>query len=254
MKSWSFYKVIAAGSITISIVSVLILAVITPSLLRKSFNEVSNIELKDEEVQGCNPLSCPQGLPGAPGISGEDGLPGLPGNPGSAGNDGYDVELAPEDDLPCTICPSGPPGPRGPQGERGMPGFPGIRGESGSPGNPGVDGPMGMEGYPGSPGLDGPMGIIGEPGDLVIAGIGIKGPTGPPGPQGMKGNRGLMGKLRRRWDRLEPLEDQAQAVPQGKWEYLETKDRMDRQEIQVCLHLIALRTVAYLKLSHLLFT
>nr|CDJ86939.1 Collagen triple helix repeat domain containing protein [Haemonchus contortus] len=237
MKSWSFYKVIAAGSITISIVSVLILAVITPSLLRKSFNEVSNIELKAKKYKedttriwrelqlflnvgrnsndptyfsrtkrapwsegridgciGCNPLSCPQGLPGAPGISGEDGLPGLPGNPGSAGNDGYDVELAPEDDLPCTICPSGPPGPRGPQGERGMPGFPGIRGESGSPGNPGVDGPMGMEGYPGSPGLDGPMGIIGEPGDLVIAGIGIKGPTGPPGPQGMKGKPGPNGK------------------------------------------------------------
>ncbi|KAK5966059.1 hypothetical protein GCK32_009482 [Trichostrongylus colubriformis] len=179
MKTWSTYEAIAAGFITISVVSVLILAIITPSLLLKSSNEVYNIELKakkykedttriwrelqlmlDAESGGCNALTCPQGLPGGPGESGEDGLPGLPGNPGPGGNDGYDVELAPEDDLPCTICPSGPPGPRGPQGERGMPGFPGLRGEGGGPGNPGVDGPVGLEGFRGPPGMDGPMGNL----------------------------------------------------------------------------------------------
>lgn len=39
-------------------------------------------------------------------------MPGLAGNPGPPGEDGYDVELEPEDELPCVICPAGPPGQR----------------------------------------------------------------------------------------------------------------------------------------------
>lgn len=46
------------------------------------------------------------------GLPGEDGLPGLAGNSGSPGDDGYDIELAPEEELPCAICPAGPPGQR----------------------------------------------------------------------------------------------------------------------------------------------
>lgn len=55
-------------------------------------------------------LACPQGMAGPAGSPGDDGMPGMPGNPGISGDDGMDVELAPEDDMPCTICPAGPPG------------------------------------------------------------------------------------------------------------------------------------------------
>lgn len=55
---------------------------------------------------------CPIGPPGLSGPAGEDGMPGMAGNPGLAGDDGYDVELTPEDELPCAICPAGPPGLR----------------------------------------------------------------------------------------------------------------------------------------------
>lgn len=36
----------------------------------------------------------------------------MTGNPGAAGDDGYDIELTPEEELPCSICPAGPPGQR----------------------------------------------------------------------------------------------------------------------------------------------
>lgn len=62
--------------------------------------------------QGCNQLNCPGGAPGNPGPPGDDGNPGDAGMPGRSGEDGLDVELAPEDDLPCVICPGGPPGMR----------------------------------------------------------------------------------------------------------------------------------------------
>lgn len=62
--------------------------------------------------QGCSQLNCPAGSPGNPGPPGDDGNPGDAGRPGRAGEDGMDVELAPEDDLPCVICPGGPPGMR----------------------------------------------------------------------------------------------------------------------------------------------
>ncbi|KAK6012590.1 hypothetical protein OSTOST_22238 [Ostertagia ostertagi] len=51
MKSWSTYEAVAAGSITLSVVSVLILAVITPSLLLKSSNEVHNIDFKAKKYK-----------------------------------------------------------------------------------------------------------------------------------------------------------------------------------------------------------
>lgn len=57
-------------------------------------------------------FSCPVGPSGLAGPPGEDGIPGVSGNPGPAGDDGFDVELSPEDDLPCVICPAGPPGQR----------------------------------------------------------------------------------------------------------------------------------------------
>uniref|UniRef100_F1LD61 Cuticle collagen dpy-7 n=1 Tax=Ascaris suum TaxID=6253 RepID=F1LD61_ASCSU len=128
---------------------------------------------------GCIQLSCPTGPPGLGGPAGEDGVPGLAGNPGPAGEDGFDVELAPEDDLPCVICPAGPPGQRGLQGERGQTGEQGPRGQQGSPGIIGTDGPPGLPGPPGPPGPKGPLGEHGPPGDIAIAGVGIKGPRGP---------------------------------------------------------------------------
>ncbi|KAK0404901.1 hypothetical protein QR680_017689 [Steinernema hermaphroditum] len=143
---------------------------------------------------GCNQLTCPMGPPGLSGAPGEDGLPGLPGNTGLSGEDGYDVELEPEDDLPCVICPGGPPGQRGMQGERGQPGPQGESGQPGLPGEIGVDGPPGQSGIPGPQGNKGRLGSRGEPGDTTIAGIGIKGPQGPPGPAGPKGPTGPPGK------------------------------------------------------------
>lgn len=46
------------------------------------------------------------------GPQGSDGNPGNAGKPGITGEDGFDVELLPQDDLPCIICPAGPPGKR----------------------------------------------------------------------------------------------------------------------------------------------
>lgn len=64
---------------------------------------------------GCVQLTCPPGSTGAPGPPGVDGLAGKNGQPGKPGLDGLDVQLEPEPDLPCVICPGGPPGLRGPQ-------------------------------------------------------------------------------------------------------------------------------------------
>ena len=61
---------------------------------------------------GCVQLSCPIGPPGGPGVVGTDGRDGKPGYVGAPGEDGYDIELRPEPDLPCIICPSGPLGIR----------------------------------------------------------------------------------------------------------------------------------------------
>ncbi|CAD5228428.1 unnamed protein product [Bursaphelenchus okinawaensis] len=144
--------------------------------------------------QGCNPLNCPSGMPGNPGPPGEDGNPGDAGMPGRSGEDGLDVELAPEDDLPCVICPGGPPGMRGLQGERGQPGYPGPGGESGPEGRPGPQGPPGLTGKSGPAGFKGHEGPEGPPGETIIAGVGIKGPKGPPGPPGPKGPNGGAGK------------------------------------------------------------
>uniref|UniRef100_A0A915DLS1 Nematode cuticle collagen N-terminal domain-containing protein n=1 Tax=Ditylenchus dipsaci TaxID=166011 RepID=A0A915DLS1_9BILA len=142
---------------------------------------------------GCNQLSCQAG-----GLitrsSWEDGTPGTSGMPGKSGNDGYDVELEPENDLPCVICPAGPPGQRGMQGERGQPGNPGYSGQAGPPGSQGMDGPIGGPGQPGNPGTRGYLGPPGPPGDQIIAGVGIKGPKGVPGPSGPKGPTGPPGK------------------------------------------------------------
>ncbi|CAJ0935409.1 unnamed protein product, partial [Mesorhabditis belari] len=144
--------------------------------------------------RGCTQLTCPQGLSGPAGESGDDGKPGMPGNSGKAGDDGMDVELSPEDEMPCTICPGGPPGPRGSQGERGMTGYPGMPGDRGEMGRQGMHGTHGQPGNPGKSGEKGFEGAAGEPGKMVIAGIGYKGPKGPPGPQGPMGKQGPTGK------------------------------------------------------------
>ncbi|KAE9552626.1 hypothetical protein FO519_004174 [Halicephalobus sp. NKZ332] len=144
--------------------------------------------------KGCTGLSCTPGQPGPAGDPGQDGIPGDSGTPGPAGEDGFDIELAPQDELPCVICPAGPPGKRGLQGERGISGPPGQRGDVGPPGNPGITGDIGKAGIPGILGEPGPQGPVGPPGDTVVAGIGIKGPRGPPGPSGPKGAPGPPGK------------------------------------------------------------
>ena len=61
---------------------------------------------------GCKSLTCPPGPIGLPGPAGEDNPPGEPGMPGEAGIDGYDIELGPEQEQSCAICPAGPPGMR----------------------------------------------------------------------------------------------------------------------------------------------
>lgn len=65
-----------------------------------------------QNFKGCIQLNCPIGNAGLTGPPGEDGLPGESGLPGKSGEDGYDIELEPENDLPCIICPGGPPGQR----------------------------------------------------------------------------------------------------------------------------------------------
>ncbi|VDD90856.1 unnamed protein product [Enterobius vermicularis] len=144
--------------------------------------------------RGCFQLACPNGPTGPPGEPGLDGVPGEPGDQGPAGDDGLDVQLEPEPELPCVICPAGPPGLRGHQGERGRPGVPGIKGKRGPSGAPGIYGPIGNSGPQGPPGGRGEMGLAGPPGDTTIAGVGIKGPKGPPGPSGPKGPTGPAGK------------------------------------------------------------
>lgn len=120
------------------------------------------------------------------------------GKQGTPGEDGFDVQLQPEGDLPCVICPAGPPGQRsdqfvvrirstwirsdeltdkinffrfrGPQGERGRVGEPGSYGGQGPSGKEGAEGPAGPRG---APGLAGPKGMPGRPGiqgDQVVAG------------------------------------------------------------------------------------
>ncbi|KAI6222886.1 Cuticle collagen lon-3 [Aphelenchoides fujianensis] len=146
---------------------------------------------------GCNQLSCPVGMPGAPGPVGVDGEAGQSGMPGAPGVDGFDVELEPQDDLPCVICPGGPPGQRGPQGERGESGPQGPKGPQGEDGRPGAVGPRGNGGRPGPVGLKGRDGPVGPPGETVISGVGIKGPKGVAGPQGPRGPMGRPGKASR---------------------------------------------------------
>ncbi|VDN01189.1 unnamed protein product [Thelazia callipaeda] len=166
-----------------------------PTILRNR-RSPSQFYLRSKQTvcSGCTQLGCLVGPPGLSGAPGEDGVPGISGNPGLAGEDGYDVELTPEDDLPCIICPAGPPGQRGFQGERGQLGPSGQSGEPGSPGNPGKRGPMGQPGPPGGNGLRGPMGHEGNPGNTIVSGYGVKGPKGPPGPPGPKGPMGPRGK------------------------------------------------------------
>lgn len=57
-------------------------------------------------------MTCPPGPIGLPGPAGEDNPPGEPGMPGEPGIDGYDIELGPEQEQSCAICPAGPPGMR----------------------------------------------------------------------------------------------------------------------------------------------
>ncbi|VDN56764.1 unnamed protein product [Dracunculus medinensis] len=177
---------------------------------------------------GCIQLSCPTGPPGLGGRPGQDGSPGMSGNPGAPGDDGFDIELAPEDDLPCIICPAGPPGQRlvglyeilflhsykktiytnkqfifqsyfrGIQGEIGMSGEQGPQGEQGPSGITGSDGASGLPGPPGPRGFKGQAGQAGPPGDTVIAGVGVKGARGPSGPAGPKGPTGPHGKTAKR--------------------------------------------------------
>uniref|UniRef100_A0A1I8B5J1 Col_cuticle_N domain-containing protein n=1 Tax=Meloidogyne hapla TaxID=6305 RepID=A0A1I8B5J1_MELHA len=163
-----------------------------------------------QSCQGCHSLTCQTGLPGPSGPSGTDGAPGETGKQGPTGDDGFDVQLQPEADMPCVICPAGPPGQRGPQGERGMSGEQGIYGEQGPPGKSGMDGPHGREGPPGNLGTKGPYGRKGPIGDQVISGPigsqgkasrdtgmpgkpGIIGPPGPPGANGIMGENGMVG-------------------------------------------------------------
>jgi len=142
----------------------------------------------------CVRLECPRGTPGPPGSAGQDGVPGKPGIQGKPGLDGFDVQLEPEPDLPCVICPAGPNGLRGPQGERGregakgVPGHPGLPSKNGYPGSPGTYGQQGQRGPLGDAGIKGP------PGDDILGGIGVKGPRGPPGPRGPKGPPGVPGR------------------------------------------------------------
>lgn len=77
--------------------------------------------------KGCHSLTCAMGMPGPGGPPGLDGSPGevekvkiieklvgtkQMGSQGAPGDDGLDVQLQPEGDLPCVICPAGPPGQR----------------------------------------------------------------------------------------------------------------------------------------------
>ncbi|VBB34436.1 unnamed protein product, partial [Acanthocheilonema viteae] len=96
--------------------------------------------------RGCYSLACPYGPPGSPGPSGLDGFPGDAGKQGKPGMDGYDIQLEPESDLPCVLCPTGPPGQRGLQGERGRRGEPGPKGAVGEHGKPGMEGYAGRMG------------------------------------------------------------------------------------------------------------
>ncbi|CAG9535864.1 unnamed protein product [Cercopithifilaria johnstoni] len=165
------------------------------AILRKRRSQLHIFGSSKQTVcAGCIQLGCPMGPSGLSGPPGEDGIPGMAGNPGLAGDDGYDVELTPEEELPCSICPAGPPGQRGLQGERGQLGESGRSGESGPPGVPGEHGPPGEPGLPGPPGLKGPVGFPGPSGETVISGTGIKGPKGPVGPPGPKGPIGPRGK------------------------------------------------------------
>lgn len=51
MTKLSTYEAIAVGSLTTSVISILILAIITPSLLLKSSNEVQNVEYKAQKYK-----------------------------------------------------------------------------------------------------------------------------------------------------------------------------------------------------------
>uniref|UniRef100_A0A914HDW1 Nematode cuticle collagen N-terminal domain-containing protein n=1 Tax=Globodera rostochiensis TaxID=31243 RepID=A0A914HDW1_GLORO len=149
---------------------------------------------KQHFCQGCHSLVCALGTPGPNGLPGPDGAPGEMGRQGQPGEDGFDVQLQPEADLPCVICPAGPPGQRGPQGERGRIGGAGSTGEFGFEGKEGIGGPNGARGHPGALGAKGVPGRPGLQGDQVVAGIGIKGPPGPVGAAGPKGPHGAHGK------------------------------------------------------------
>uniref|UniRef100_A0A914M105 Col_cuticle_N domain-containing protein n=2 Tax=Meloidogyne TaxID=189290 RepID=A0A914M105_MELIC len=230
-KQWEFFRILAISSCIASLASVILLAVCIPliyiqideenefiGLKAKQFRENSEriwtntnyqnlgrnsgeIERKKRAVlnvggicSGCKSLTCPPGPIGLPGPAGEDNPPGEPGMPGEAGIDGYDIELGPEQEQSCAICPAGPPGMRGSQGERGQTGIGGMVGESGTDAEAGREGPRGDAGPPGKQGPKGKNGYPGSIGDNVIAGIGQKGPKGPPGPAGSMGMVGMAGK------------------------------------------------------------
>ncbi|EFO27578.1 hypothetical protein LOAG_00897 [Loa loa] len=198
---------------------------------------------------GCIQIGCPIGPPGLNGPPGEDGIPGMAGNPGLAGDDGYDVELTPEEELPCAICPAGPPGQRGLQGERGQLGEPGRPGEPGPPGVPGEHGPVGEPGLPGSPGLKGPIGLQGPSGETVISGTGIKGPKGPLGPPGPKGATGPRGKLAKESGFAGKPGSIGPFGSPGRQGKKEKKDHGDHLGNQASRQRIAHRTVVYHRYS-----
>ncbi|WKX93654.1 hypothetical protein Q1695_011145 [Nippostrongylus brasiliensis] len=107
------------------------------------------------------------------------------------------------------------PGERGPVGDPGLPALPGAPGPDGAPGRPGTtpnascipervfepppclpcpQGPRGPPGHPGFPGDHGDPGIPGRPGSDGLPGKqgepGAPGPPGPTGPSGPPGDKG----------------------------------------------------------------
>jgi hypothetical protein len=207
----SIYQYVICFCSIISIISLLILCSIVPSMYnyvnnvsefgRKDFSncEAASMDIQKEMSQiqerfkvenrtkrhsnygGYNPTMLAANAPVfqecpaccIPGDRGPTGDSGLPGMPGNPGPDGAPGRPGTTPNASCIPerIFEPPPCLPCPQGPRGVSGHPGFPGDPGDPGIPGAPGP---DGDLGKKGEDGPPGEPGEPG-----------PVGPQGDQGL---------------------------------------------------------------------
>ncbi|KAE9420890.1 hypothetical protein Angca_003986 [Angiostrongylus cantonensis] len=208
------YKFIIAVSGSLSILSLMTICLVVPSV----YNFVDNIgNFRRLDFGYCESavVDMEQEM-----VSIREGFRLLPSNRSSRATGyghAYNPTMMASNSPHFQECPACCiPGERGPIGDPGLPALPGAPGPDGAPGRPGTtpnascipervfepppclpcpQGPRGLPGHPGFPGDHGDPGIPGRPGADGLPGKpGEPGPIGPPGPPGSVGPPGDKGR------------------------------------------------------------